>query len=265
MNRRCATAPSTWRPALAAALAAAALLLGLLLVLAPGASAVLGGGPWPPLHARCVGAMALSCAVALWQARATLDPAALRMPLLLAAAWAAGSALALLRHGTDGAAPAGLAALGAGAWWLARADDDTPAPAEHADALLLASAAASAAVALLLLAAPARVAPWWPWRLGSAWVVQYAPLFAAWATVLALAARERRRYVRAPVLWGLLSWAAGTLGVSLWHASALRGPASVVGWLAVFVGAAAAAAWRLGLLGRLGRWSRDAGTAAPRH
>jgi hypothetical protein len=243
-----------------------ALLAAALLGLAPQAAATLGQGPWPPLHARCVAAMALSLGVALLLARRTFDPAALRLPLLALAAWALASALLLLLRGASVSwPPLGLGALGALAWRLARIDGDPPAPAQHADRLLLGWAGLGGALALGLVLAPARAAQHWPWPLGAGWVVHYAPLFAAWALAAALAARERRRYVRTPLLWGLFAWALATLAASWWHRAALRwAEPAAWGWIVGLTGVALTAAQRLGRRRWLGPWSRDSGTGAPR-
>jgi hypothetical protein len=210
-------------------------------------------------------AVALACA---WRA---LDAAALRMPLVALAAWSLSSA-ALALAGSDALWPLGLAAVGVAALALARIDSDPPAPAQHADKAWLAFALFALLAALTLLAASQRVAVFWPWRLTPALIAQYAPLFLGWGVAAALLSRERRRYVRAPVLCGLLTWAAGVLVVSLWHAPAFRwGHAPAWGWVASFAALALLAlhrlrpAWpqrlRRALLGLV---SRDNGTRPPR-
>jgi hypothetical protein len=191
------------------------------------------------------------------------------VPLLALAVWGLGGAFAALVAGT--AAPTHLAALvaaGTAAALLSRVDDDPAAPSQHADLLLRLWSTLGAGLALVILALPTAAALRWPWRLAPGWVVHYAPIVAAWSVASALAARERRRYVRAPVLWGLMAWAAGTLAVSLWHAGALRwGGAATASWTAGLAGVALSAAQRLGLLRpstwQPGRWPRDDGTAPP--
>ena len=113
------------RPAFSTGAMYATGLAGVAGVLAP---SVLMGSVWPPLHARCMAATALSLSVALVQARRTLDPATLHMPLLalgcwllstVALTWIGGGVLSLL-HGV-------IAALGGFALALAPIEGDTPA------------------------------------------------------------------------------------------------------------------------------------------
>jgi hypothetical protein len=85
------------RPAFGAAAACIAFAAGAALLIFPPASALLGRGAWPPLHARCIAVMALSIAAALWLARRAQDPAAMRIPLLALAVWALTSVLAGMR------------------------------------------------------------------------------------------------------------------------------------------------------------------------
>lgn len=255
------------RPAFCAALAVAALLSGAALVWAP---AVLLCGAWPPLHARCIGAMLVSLSVALTAARRALDPAALRTPLIVLAAWSLSSAVLAL---AGGAAPwvGLLLAVGGAALVFSRVDGDPSAPAQHADKVWCAVALLALLLAVALLAAPQRVAAFWPWRLAAALIAQYAPLFLGWGVAATLLSRERRRYVRAPVLWGLLTWAGGVLLVSLWHAAAFAwAEPSAWLWFGGFAALAGLAAqrlrptWpqRLGLA--LGLVSHDKGTCRPR-
>jgi hypothetical protein len=255
------------RPPCCTAAAVAALLAGAALLLVPSA---LAGSAWPPLHARCVGAMLVSLAVALLSARRALDAAALRMPLLALAAWSLSSAaLGGLQAGAPWAWA--LAAIGGSALLLARIDGDPPAPAQHADPAWRAVALLALLAAALLFVMAPRLAAHWPWRLAAALVAQYAPLFFGWGVAAALLSRERRRYVRAPVLWGLLSWAGGVLAVSLWHAAAFNWSRPLAWcWFAVFAALAVLAlhrlwpAWPQRLRRVLGHQSRDSRTRPPR-
>lgn len=255
------------RPPFCAAAAVTALLAGAALLLAP---AALAGGAWPPLHARCVGAMLVSLAVALGSARRALDAAALRMPLLALAAWSLSSAAPALWR-ADAPWAWALAAIGAAALVLARIDSDPPAPAQHADPAWRAVALLALLAAALLFAAAPRIAAHWPWRLAAALIAQYAPLLLGWGVAAALLSRERRRYVRASVLWGLLTWAAGTLVVSLWHVAAFNWARPLAWcWFAAFAALAVLAlhrlwpAWPQHLRRVLGHQSRDGGTRPPR-
>jgi hypothetical protein len=255
------------RPPFCAAAAVAGLLAGAALVLVP---AALAGGAWPPLHARCVGAMLVSLAVALASARRALDAAALRMPLMALAAWSLSSATLALAH-AHALWPWALAAIGGAALILARIDGDPPAPAQHADPAWCAVALLALLAAVLLLAATPRIAAHWPWRLAAALVAQYAPLFLGWGVAAALLLREWRRYVRAPVLWGLLTWSVAVLAVSLWHAAAFNWARPLAwGWFAAFAALALLAlqrlwpAWPQRLRRVLGLVSRDSGTRPPR-
>jgi hypothetical protein len=260
------------RPAFCIAVAVAALMAGVLCVVAPAALTPWLGAPWPPLHARCVGAMALSLAVALLLARRALDPAVLRLPLLALAAWCL-SAAAVSWLGSGAAPPwsVGAAVLGLLSGLFAHIDNDPPAPAQHADRAWRAFALLALLLALLLMPWPGWVTSAWPWRLSAPFKAQYAPLFLAWGLAAWFVARERRRYVRAPVLWGLLAWAAGVLLASLWHAAAFdrNNPLAWL-WFASFAALATLAAQRLwphwpGRLRKtLGLWSRDNGTKPPR-
>jgi hypothetical protein len=255
------------RPLFCVAAAVAAMLAGAMLVIAP---AALAGSAWPPLHARCIGAMLVSLAVALASARRAFDAAALRMPLLALAVWSLSSAAVALA-GSAAPWPWGLVVVGVAALFLARIDSDPPAPAQHADKAWAAFALLALLAAMPLLAAAPHVAAQWPWRLAPALIAQYAPLFLGWGVAAALLSRERRRYVRAPVLWGSLTWAVGVLAVSLWHAAAFRwaNPLTWV-WFAVFAALALLASHRLLPAGpqrlrrALGLWSRDSGTRPPR-
>jgi hypothetical protein len=254
------------RPPFCAAAAVATLLAGAALVLVPSA---LAGSAWPPLHARCVGAMLLSLSVALIAARRALDAAALRMPLLALAAWSLSSAaLGVLQADAPWAWV--LMAIGVTSLLLARIDSDPPAPAQHADPAWRAVALLALVAAALLVAIAPRMAAHWPWRLAAALVAQYAPLFLGWGVAAALLSRERRRYVRAPVLWGLSSWAGGVLAVSLWHAAAFNWSRPLAWcWFAAFAALAVLAvhrlwpAWPQRLRRVLGLQSRDSGTRPP--
>ncbi len=255
------------RPPFCAAAVASALLAGAALTLAP---AALLGGAWPPLHARCIGAMLLSLAVALASARRALDPAALRTPLIGLSAWSlSGAALAWSHGGARWAAALG--AIGVTALVFSRIDSDPPAPAQHADKAWALVALLALSCAALLLVWPQRAAAVWPWRLAPSLIAQYAPLFIGWGVAAALLSRERRRYVRAPVLWGLSVWAAGVLLASLWHAAAFQWSRPLAWlWFAVFallLGLAAhrlRPSWPQRLRRTLGLKSRDSGTGAPR-
>ncbi len=228
MTARFTALCSRLRPAYCAAVMWTAFVAGALAVLAP---AALLGSVWPPLHARCIGVMALSMAVAMATARRALDPAALRVPLLALSWWSLPTA-ALAWTG-DGMSLPWLwffAAVGGAALALAHIDGDPPAPAQHADRAWRGFALLAMLVAVPLLLSPPSVVALWPWRLGAPLVAQYAPIFLAWGAAAWLIARERRRYVRAPVLSGLLVWSLGVLLVSLWHVAAFR-LASAPAWL----------------------------------
>jgi hypothetical protein len=229
------------RPLFCSAAAVLTLLAGAALVIAP---AAMLGGRWPPLHARCVGAMLLSLAAALASARRALDPAALRMPLIVVAAWSLSSAALAW---VDGAAWWwGLVVVGVAALLFARIDSDPPAPAQHADKAWRAVALLAALVALMLFMSPQQASMQWPWRLAASFIAQYGPLFLAWGVAAWLVARERRRYVRAPVLWGLMTWAAGVVAVSLWHAAAFQWARPLAWlWFAAFIALGLLAAHRL--------------------
>ncbi len=242
------------RPAFCAVVAWACLLAGGVCVVAPAALTRAFGTPWPPLHARCIGAMALSLVAALMLARRALDPAATRIPLLMLATWCLSAAAVAWAGGHAGQAwPWGAGAVGMAALRLAHIDSDPPAPAQRADRMWCAFAVLALLLALvlvlsLLLGPRFGVLPW-PWRLAAPLRAQYAPLFLAWGVAAWLVARERRRYVRAPVLWGLLTWALGVLLASLWHAAAFQ-PGDPLAWLwwGGFAALAALASQRLGTL-----------------
>jgi hypothetical protein len=255
------------RPAFAAFIAGAAMLPGAVLVLAP---AALTRGVWPPLHARCIGVMLVSLAVALASAQRALDPAALRMPLVVVAGWALSSAVPAL---AGSGAPWAWALVGAGGAGLlfARIDSDPPAPAQHPDRAWLAVALLALLAGLGLLAAASHAATHWPWRLSAAQVAQYGPLFLAWGLGAWMVSRERRRYVRAPVLWGLLAWCGGVLSVSAWHVGAFRWSQPLAWfWFAGFAALGLLSAqrlwpaWRPRWLRVLGLESHDSGTTRPR-
>lgn len=245
MTARLLTLRHRLRPLFCTAAAVAALLAGAALLIAPAAFTAVGGGAWPPLHARCVGVMLVSLATALASARRALDPAALRMPLIGLAVWTLSSAV--LAGASAGAWwSGGLAAIGSAALLLARIDSDPPAPAQRADRAWRAFALLAALLVVPLFAWPHNVAAYWPWRLTASFVTQYAALFLAWGAAAWLVSRERRRYVRVPVLSGLLTWAAGVLAVSLWHAAAFRWtqPLAWV-WITAFAAVGLLAAHRL--------------------
>jgi hypothetical protein len=272
MSARLLVLRNRLRSLFCASVASVALVAGAACMLAPTALTPLLGTPWPPLHARCVGAMALSLAVALLLARRAFDPAATRMPLLVLAAWCGSAAAVAWASGSAAVAwPWGAALLGGAALVFAHIDGDPPAPAQHADIVWRVFAVlTSMLVPALLLWPRIGVLPW-PWRLPAPFMAQYAPLFLAWGVAAWLVSRERRRYVRAPVLWGLLVWALGVLLASAWHAAAFaRGNPLAWLWFAGFAAMAALAAHRLWpawpqrLRRALGRQSRDSGTRPPR-
>ena len=252
------------RPAFALAAAVSCLVAALWALSAPTG--------WPPLHARCLGAMLMSFSLALALARRAVDPAALRIPLLALASWSlasAGVAGLQAQHGW----PWLLTAIGAAALLLARVDDDAPAPAQHADRAWAALALAALLSSLPLFVSAEAAARHWPWRIAPHFAAQYAPLFLACSVVAWQLARERRRYVRASAASGLLAWALGTLAASLWHAAAFRWANPLAwGWFTAFVVVALLAAQRLwpGWLRRrraawLGPRPHDSGTDWPRH
>jgi hypothetical protein len=255
------------RPAFAAFVAGAAMLPGAVLVLAP---AALTRDAWPPLHARCIGVMLVSLAVALASAQRALDPAALRMPLIVAAGWALSSAVSALS--VSGALWAwALVGVGGAGVLFAPIDSDPPAPAQHPDRAWLAVALLAMLAGLGLLVAAPLAATHWPWRLPVAWVAQYGPLFLAWGLGAWMLSRERRRYVRAPVLQGLLAWCGGVLSVSAWHIGAFRWTQPLAWfWFAGFAALGLLAAHRLWPAWRprwrraLGLESHDSGTRRPR-
>jgi hypothetical protein len=255
-----------------ASVASVALVAGAVCVLVPAALTPLLGAPWPPLHARCVGAMALSLAVALLCARRALDPAAMRMPLLVLAAWSLSAAAVAWIGGSAALAwPWRVAVLGGVALLFARIDGDPPAPAQHADMAWRVFALLALMLVLVLLLWPRLGVTPWPWRLPAPFMAQYAPLFLAWGVAAWLLSRERRRYVRAPVLWGLLAWAVGVLLASAWHAAAFaRSNPLAWLWFVGFAGLAALAAHRLlphwpqRLRHVLGHQPHDSGTSPPR-
>jgi hypothetical protein len=227
-------------------------------------------GAWPPLHARCIGVTLVSLAVALASARRALDPAALRMPLLVAAGWALSSAALALANGSA-AGPWSLVGAGAACLLFARVDNDPPAPAQHPDRAWRAVALLAGLAGLWLLAAAPHAAAHWPWRLSAARVAQYGPLFLAWGLGAWMVSRERRRYVRVPVWWGLLAWCSGVLAVSGWHAAAFQWTQPLAWlWFAGFAALGLLAAQRLlpgGWLRvrrALGLQPHDNGTRPPR-
>jgi hypothetical protein len=264
MKHRLLSLRDVSRPLFCVLVAWTALVAGAAMLIAP---AALTAGAWPPLHARCIGVMVLSLSVAIAVARRALDPAALRMPLIALAAWSLSSAALAWAYG--GALllwPWGLAAVGIAALLFSRVDSDPPAPAQHADKGWRLFALLALAVAVPLMSWPRGVVAQWPWRLAAPLVAQYGPLFLAWGVAAWLLSRERRRYVRAPVLWGLLVWALGVLAVSLWHAAAFAWARPIVWlWFATFSAVALLAAQRLGPRAlHLGRQSHDSGTRPPR-
>jgi hypothetical protein len=202
------------------AVGAAAAAFGVTLALAPGISAALPSGTLPPLHARCIAAMHVALAVALWSARRRIDEAAARIPLALTATWGGAAVLAALAQGQAAAAPPWLAAAGAtaaGAAWLGLYRAEEAVRAERADRGWIAVAAVGGVVAVLLLFAPAWTAARWPWRMGAAQAGLYGSPLLAFAAAAWLAAVERRRYVREPALHAWLALALGVLAASFVH------------------------------------------------
>jgi hypothetical protein len=228
-----------------------ALLVGVSLLLAPN---LLTGGAWPPLHARCMGAFALSLSVSLAMARRLSDPAALRLPLAASACWCATTGAALLLHGgVSWWWPCVLAAPGVLSTLLAKVDDDPPAPAQHADRSWRAVAGLTLLIGVPLLARPGSMSLVWPWPLKVALVAQYAPMCLAWGLAAWLVARERRRYVRLPVIGGVTVWAACVFLASLWHRAAFTsGRVAGVLWFVAFAVTACLAASQL--FWPRGRW-----------
>jgi hypothetical protein len=170
--------------------------------------------------------------------------------LLTLATWGLSAAAVAWAGGHAGLAlPWGAGALGMAALLLARIDSDPPAPAQRADLSWRVFAVSALLLGLYLLLGPQAGAQPWPWRLAAPFRAQYAPLFLAWGVAAWLVSRERRRYVRAPVLWGLLTWALGVLLAWLWHAAAFQ-PGDPLAWLWVggFAALAALASKRLGTL-----------------
>jgi hypothetical protein len=239
------------RPIFGTTLAVVALLAGVTLLLAP---SLLAGGAWPPLHARCMGAFALSLAASLLMARRESDPAALRLPLVAFTCWSTTTASALLMHGVVSVEwPGVLVGLGALSMLLAKIDDDPPAPAQHADRHWRTVAGMALLVGVPLLARPGTMSLVWPWNLKVALVAQYAPMFLSWGLAIWLMARERRRYVRLPVMGGVMVWAGSVFLASLWHRAAFTsGRVAGVLWFVAFavtVGLAASQLFR-----PRGRW-----------
>jgi hypothetical protein len=213
--------------------------LGLASLLAPGAL--------PPLHARCIGAMALAQALPWLLALRERDSASLRIPLAQALATALALVLAPLARGEVPAWPPllGAALAGAGSALLLWHDRMLQAPAERADPALVAAGTTLALAAAALALAPAWAARLWPWPLPPRAALLYAAAFAGWGTAAAMLARERRRAARRLALLGLLALGSGVAAVSLAHLGVFRSSAGAAAWLGLFGLLAALAAWRL--------------------
>lgn len=252
--------PGRWQPTLLGALALALAGLGATGWLAPGAWPL--PGPTTLLHGRCIGAMQLGLACALWQAwRGAGDEALVLAPsraLAVGAAVQAAASLLAALSPASGDAPgrawgwaAGAAAVATLAFAVGRGSTGVSAPAERPARSWLALSGAAALTALVLTFAPAHAAAGWPWSLQTVQAAACAGPFAALATLLQAVAHERRRYVRRALLPPLMVLAVGVLAPSMWHAATQVGafPAQRIGswlWLAGF-GSLAAAAAALGL------------------
>ena len=243
--RRCRThAPEDLTPAHRIYFALLGLLfagLGGTALLAPAAVEL------PPLHARCLAAMALAQALTWLLALRERDSAVVRILLARAVA----TALALLLAPLAQSRPPGLplvlvvlTAAGGGAALLWH-DRTLQAPAERADAALTVVCAALLSGALLLALAPAWTARHWPWTLPARAALLYTAAFAGWGTAAGMAARERRRSARRLALTGLAVLGAGVALVSLRHLGSFHQPALGALWAAAFGLVSALAAWRL--------------------
>ena len=208
-------------------------------VLATLAPALAWPWPLPPLHARCIAALQVAAAGAWLLAARERDAAARRIPLaqLLAGALCTLVLVAVRRPELSAAGWGWLAlqvlsAVGAGAClWL---QAELQAPAERPDRAWLACGAAAGAMAALLAFDPAHAARLWPWPLGPRPALLYAGPLAGWAVALVMLARERRRGVRAPVLWGLLPLGPLVVLASALHLGAFHHPAAGTAWAAAF-------------------------------
>lgn len=250
----------TWQPTVLGALALVLAGLGATAWLAPGAWPL--PGPTTLLHGRCIGAMQLGLACALWQAwRGAGDEALVLAParaLAVGAAVQAGATVLAALSPAAAAAPAdawgwaaGAAAVSTLAFAVGRGNTGVSAPAERPARTWLALAGAAALAALVLTFSPAHAAAGWPWSLQPVQAAACAGPFAALAMLLQAVAQERRRYVRRGLLPPLLVIALGVLAPSIWHAATQAGafPAHRIGswlWFAGF-GSLAAATAALGL------------------
>lgn len=217
--------------------AVAAAAFGTALWLWPGSSDALPSGPLAPLHARCIGAVHLALACGLWSARRRLDPAA-AMPLLrLLACWGGVCALAWLAAGHPPTGWAWPAVAGTGTTAAAVlvvrdavAHAAQHAPAERADPGWAALALVATALGAALLLVPGWIAVRWPWRMGPPQAAAWGAPLLGFAAAAWTAARERRCYVREPVLHAWLTLALGVLAASALHRRLLD-PARGVTWV----------------------------------
>ena len=201
----------------------------------------------PPLHARCLAAMALAQALSWLLALRERDSAAVRILLAQAVATALALLLAPLAQGRPPGLPLALTVLataggGAALLWHDRA---LQAPAERADPALTLVCSALLIGALLLALAPAWTARHWPWTLPSRAALLYTAAFAGWGTAAGMAARERRRSARRLALTGLVLLGGGVALVSLRHLDTFHGFAMGASWVTAFGALAGVAAWRL--------------------
>lgn len=252
--------PGGWQPTVLGALALVLAGLGAMAWLAPGAWPL--PGPTTVLHGRCIGAMQLGLACALWQARRGAGDEALVLgPSRALAVGAAVQAVATVLAALSPAAAdaparawgwaAGAAAVAMLAFTVGRGSAGVSAPAERPARTWLALSGVAALTALVLTFAQARAAAGWPWSLQPVQAAGCAGPFAALAMLLQAVAQERRRYVRRGLLPPLIVIAVGVLSPSIWHAAtqATAFPAQRVGswlWFAGF-GSLAAAVAALGL------------------
>lgn len=208
--------------------------------------------PWalPPLHARCIAALQAAAAGAWLLAARERDDAARRIPMAQQFAGAL-CTLVLVALRRPELPPAGwgwlalhaLSAVGAGRCLWARAE--LQAPAERPDRAWLACGVAAGVMAALLAIDPARAARVWPWPLGPLPALLYAGPLAGWSVALVMLARERRRGVRALVLWGLLPLGPLVALATGWHLGTFHHPAAGGAWAAAFGAVSVLAARRL--------------------
>ncbi|MDT7838188.1 hypothetical protein [Aquabacterium sp. OR-4] len=229
------------------------------LLLWPAASTWLPTGELPALHARCVGVLHLALASGLWSALRLLDEAAARLPLLLLSTWGAAAVAAALMGPPSGAGRAWLVCLAlaaAGAVWLLASDEAVLAPAERLALGWAALGLGAGALGATLLLLPDLAASQWPWRMNPTQASAYGPPLLGFGIAACAAARERRRYARAPAMQAWLALSAGLLLVSLLHLELFAAQRSATwiwfGLLAVI------ATWAVAHQGGLQRPSRAA-------